>query len=310
MSDMKRLIAKSVTSHTLLADAASYGLIKLGFADKYLAGLVSMYRSYHWLCKRFSSECDELVASSRRAKPAGKNADSINKKVWVCWLQGMENAPKIVQVCYESICYWLEDWDIVVITSDNYADYADMPEHVVEKWKQGIITNTHFSDILRLELLGRYGGLWLDATTFLTGPLPGYITSNELFVYRNGWMDMDMIQMASWLIYSSNPKSTVLYATRDLLFEYWRQYSYLKNYFLMHMFFRMVSDRCPDEWSKVPYINQVDNHLLANELEKPFNAERIEDIKNLSTVHKLTYKLHEGSFDSCLTQNKLRDLIV
>ncbi|OUP08472.1 capsular polysaccharide synthesis protein [Collinsella sp. An2] len=299
MSDMKRLIAKSVRSHTLFSDAASYGLIKLGFADKYLAGLVSMYRSYHWLCKRFSSECDELVASSQKAKQAVKNAGSINNQAWVCWLQGMEKAPEIVQICYESICYWLEGWDIVVITSDNYSDYADLPEHVVEKWKQGVITNTHFSDILRLDLLVRHGGLWLDATTLLTGPLPGYITNNELFVYRNGWMDTDMIQMASWLIYTSSPKNIVLQTTRDLLFEYWCHYSYLKNYFLMHMFFRMVSDRCPDEWSKVSYINQVDNHLLMSELEKPYDAVRIDEIKRLTTVHKLTYKLSEKLETGC-----------
>lgn len=293
MSSIKRLISKSLKSHTLFADATSYGLIKLGYADKYLAGLVSMYRSYHWLCKRFNSACDRIVASAQNAGKLDCDVSDNRKRAWVCWLQGMASAPEVVQICSDSIRYWLRGWDIAVITGDNYSNFTELPGYVVEKWKQGVITDTHFSDILRLDLLVRYGGLWLDATTFLTGPLPSYITSDELFVYRNGWMDMDMIQMASWLIYASGPKNTMLCATRDLLFEYWNRYSYLKNYFLMHMFFRMVSDRCLDEWSKVPYFNQVDNHLLANELSRPLDIARISEIKKLTTVHKLTYKLSE-----------------
>ena len=32
----------------------------------------------------------------------------------------------------------------------------------------GQITKTHLSDLLRLELLIRYGGTWIDATVFCT----------------------------------------------------------------------------------------------------------------------------------------------
>lgn len=42
MFDYKRLIYKSIKSHTLWGDIFSYSLIKMGFADKYLAGLVSI----------------------------------------------------------------------------------------------------------------------------------------------------------------------------------------------------------------------------------------------------------------------------
>lgn len=63
-----------------------------------------------------------------------------------------------------------------------------------------MISNTHLSDLLRLELLIRYGGLWIDSTTYMTGTIPAYIDDSNFFVYRNGWMDMEMINMGSWLI--------------------------------------------------------------------------------------------------------------
>ena len=50
----------------------------------------------------------------------------------------------------------------------------------------------------------------MDATTYLTGPLPQYITRNDFFVYRNGWMDMEMINMGSWLMYAKTTNNSLL----------------------------------------------------------------------------------------------------
>lgn len=303
MFDYKRLIRKSIKSHTLLGDAFSYSLIKMGFSDKYLAGLISMYKSYHWLQKKFAREVKQLSESHIKIdqEPAQ------NDYVWICWLQGMENAPQVVKECYQSVQYWMHDKKIIVITTNNFNKYVDFPDYIIEKWKKGIISNTHFSDLLRLELLIRYGGLWLDATTMMTGPLPEYITENDFFVYRNGWMDMDMINMGSWLIYSRYSNNFLLIETRRLLYIYWNRFSYIKNYFLLHMFFRMVCDRNPELWNKVPYFNQVDNHLLMRELNRSYSPNRIQRIKSLTTVHKLTYKLGEIR-DDC-TVNHLAELI-
>ena len=278
-----RLIKKSVKSKTLVQNFFGYGLIKLGYADKYLAGQVTMYRSYNWVKRHFVKELNSLTI--------GQEQCSSKKRVWICWLQGIENAPKLVRDCYNSVEYWLSDWEIIVVTADNYNNYTELPVYIQEKWEKGIISNTHFSDILRLNLLIRHGGLWLDSTTLLTGPLPKYITDTKFFVYRNGWMDMEVINMASWLIYSNESNNTLLFETQQLLYAYWKKYDYLKNYFLMHMFFRMVTDKYKEQWNCVPYFNQIDCHFMMNELEKKYDRQRTIMIKQLSNVHKLTYKL-------------------
>jgi hypothetical protein len=38
----------------------------------------------------------------------------------------------------------------------------------LEKYQKKIIDNTHFSDLLRLELLIKYGGTWIDASVLVT----------------------------------------------------------------------------------------------------------------------------------------------
>lgn len=277
------LVKKSMKSKTLLTDMFGSGLIVTGFADKYLAGQVTMYKSFKWLEKKYQKDV--------RVKKKLKSEENIQKEyVWFCWLQGIENAPKLVQDCYASIKYWLKDKEIIVITESNYKEYVEFPDYIIEKWKKGIITHTHFSDLLRIELLINHGGLWLDATTYLTGTLPNYISENDFFVYRNGWMDMEMINMGSWLISSKKTNNFLLVETRRLLYKYWEKNNFMKNYFLMHMFFRMVTDKNQEEWEKVPMVNHIDSHYMMQELSKEYNLNRCLEIVNLTPVHKLTYK--------------------
>ena len=53
-----------------------------------------------------------------------------------------------------------------LITYENYSDYVELPDYVVEKHKNGTISRAHFSDVLRFSLLKTYGGMWIDSTAF------------------------------------------------------------------------------------------------------------------------------------------------
>lgn len=284
---IKQLIKKSIGQKTLFTDVFGYSLTKTGFADKYLAGQLTMYKSYSWLKKRFYNDLKQIEAEL----PKEQSSDLAEKQAWICWLQGIENAPQIVKDCYASVCYWMKDWKITVITADNMNEYVQFPDYVIDKWKRGIISNAHLSDLLRLELLIRYGGLWIDSTTYMTGSLPDYIIDSNLFVYRNGWMDMEMINMGNWLMFSKYTNDRILLETQQLLYRYWKKYNYVKNYFVFHIFFRMVTDENPKLWEQVPAINHIDSHLLMQELPKQYDENRCQQILQLTPIHKLTYKV-------------------
>lgn len=283
MLEYIRLIKNSIKSHTLLTDILGYGLVLTGYADKYLARLITRYKIYNWLSKKYHIE--------KRKIENRENKIFLKDYVWICWLQGLENAPSIVKVCYESVLYWLKDKEIVLLTADNFSQYVNMPDYIIEKWKKGLISNAHFADLLRLELLICYGGLWIDATTFMTGQLPDYVEKSDFFVYRTGWMDQEILNMGNWFIYSKYKNNILLVETRRLLYQYWSKMNYAKEYFIFHMFFRMVTEIYSEEWSNVPMIHQMDQHLLMNELHKMYNEERCTNIMKLTPIHKLTYKI-------------------
>lgn len=91
-----------------------------------------------------------------------------------CWFQGMENAPELVKRCYASVKRNMPNKEVIVITKENMDQYVDFPEHILGKWKKGLITDTKMSDFLRMELLIRYGGLWMVAPFYLANSVGIY----------------------------------------------------------------------------------------------------------------------------------------
>ena len=279
----KQSIIQSIKSRTFIRDICFFIFMKCGFCSNYTRNSIGMDRTYLKLKKRYEKKIKDFKVDE-------KIKQEESNFIWVCWLQGLENAPELVKKCYESVKRWYPDNDIVLITKENFRDYVDIPEYVISKWEKGKILNAHFSDILRLALLIKYGGLWIDATVFCTGNSWNWLKEKSLFVYRNGWLDMEYINMANWLIYSKS-NNEILIMTLNLLYDYWKNKNYASNYFIFHMFFKMATEKYSDEWKQVPYYAQIDNHLLANELADNFDEKRYDEIKYLTNFHKLTYKL-------------------
>lgn len=215
------------------------------------------------------------------------------KIVWICWLQGIENAPNIVKVCYESvISNFKDDWKVVVLTEENIFEYISMPEYIIKKWKKGIITNTHFSDLLRMEILIKYGGLWSDATVFYTNPIPAYIYDTPFFTYHHSFRYDVAVVFESWFIYSV-ANHPLLLETRDMIYKYWKDNNRLNEYFLFHLFFTIATEIYPEYWNSVPVFSDIIPHILASELFNNYEEERFNQIKEMTSVHKLSYKLNE-----------------
>lgn len=292
-------IKNSIKKRTIFQESNQLFLMLLGYGNKYMCGINSMYRTYLSIKRKYNKYI--------KTKEYKANSTDVKQRVYVCWLQGIDNAPSIIKNCYSSIQYYIKDAEIVLITNENYKKYCTFPDFIINKWESKKIPPAHFSDLIRINLLSNHGGLWLDATTYLTGTIPTYITESDFFVYQNGFFNKEMINLGSWLIYSK-PNNILLLETQNLLFEYWKRNNHLKHYFLLHIFFRMVTDKYPEEWEKVPYYNQIDQHILQMEFNKKFDKKRFEQIKNITPVHKLTNKLENLKFEKDSYFSKLEYL--
>ena len=277
-------IRKAVKNRDVFQKIFCYLLCKLGYSDELLCH-VELRNKY---LKKLRKQYQDVLKSFSYDKVSIK--DDKSNKVWVCWFQGMDNAPPIVKKCVQSISEQVGNENLTIITMDNIEDYVTLPKYIVEKWKKGIISNTHLSDILRLELLINYGGLWLDATTFVTGEIPKYIYDNDLFMYRLSDANDKAIRYNTWLIYATK-NNRVLKMVRDLLYEYWKRENRLKEYFLIHLFITLVLEKYPDDFNTMFRISDSDSNILyLNYFNEPYCEETYSNIVKTTSIHKLTYK--------------------
>jgi len=59
-----------------------------------------------------------------------------------------------------------KEWEIVILNKDNVYKYVEY--EFIEKYGTGTLDPTRFADFLRVELLMKRGGVWMDATIFIT----------------------------------------------------------------------------------------------------------------------------------------------
>lgn len=248
-----------------------------------------LHRKYKKVLEAFDQEYDENLNHEN------------SKKVWVCWFQGMEKAPEIVKKCYASLQENLTDREIILITSDNMQDYVDFPDFILKKWEKGIITNTHMTDLLRLELLIRYGGTWIDSTVLCTrerGEIPDCFFDSNLFFYQTlkPGRDGHASVFSSWYLTScSNNK--ILLAVRCLCYAYWQKNDQMVDYFLLHLFMSIVLEYYEESWKSIPPACNSAPHMLLLRLFEPYNEEVYNFILGQTPFHKLSYKFTEEQFN-------------
>lgn len=238
------------------------------------------FQTYQKLKKKYYSVIENQTINEKSEK---------SNKVWIFWLQGIETAPPIIQSCIRSIKKNISDREIILLNIDNYKEYIKFPQYIEEKFKEGKISYTHFSDLLRIELLTQYGGLWMDATVLCTDQIPDYVFNSNLFVYKNIGLDRsdeDVIAASSWMIYAWS-HNKIIETTRNLLYEYWKKEENISNYFLVHLFFKMATEQYAEEWNNVPTFNNVAPHILQFELLDKYDEKRFQQIKEMSAIHKL-----------------------
>ena len=229
-----------------------------------------------------------------------------NRIIWVCWLQGFNKTPPIVNACLNSIKRVAQNSNYTVkcVDEKNILEYIELPKSVLEKHKKGIVGSAHFSDIIRTALLCKYGGIWIDATVLFTSErIPNYINSTGFFFFQDiNWGNLDRPSsiLSNWLI-SSDSNNPILLLTLKMLYQYWNKYDYPIHYFIYHMLFSLAAERYPDELRLVPVYSNEPPRILNRELDNRFDENRWIQITKMSEVHKLKWKVNYDDRDSMLS---------
>lgn len=286
---MLKKIKNSINTGNFFEKLFCLLLIKLGFSNMNIQNLEVRNKKYHYIKRKYKKHINNLNY---------QYVDKIekNNNVWVCWLQGYDLMPDIVKKCVESIYRICDGKNIHFIDSKNYCEYIKLPEYIIRKWKNGIISNTHFSDIIRTELLVQYGGIWMDATTLLLDKLPEYIYNSNIFMF-NMKGNNDIITYNNWFIYAEKD-NRILKSVRDLLYAFWKEENKVQDYFIWQIFMKIVSDKYPDDLKNMMYFPHSATHMLYNKILEKYDEDYIENVRKICPIQKLTYKLENKNDNS------------
>lgn len=250
------------------------------YLPKGLSSEMSDWQAYQYLKRCSKHFLDDLpIYEMKKGIPP--------RIVWWCWLQGEENAPQLCKACLRSIKENLPQYEIIIITNENYRNYTNIPRYIIEKYEKGIILRAHFADILRTDLLVRNGGVWIDSTVYCTGYHED-LFALPFFVFKNWRPGGDVGCVCSnWLI-SSTKNNPILKTTLELTYYYWRKHDSAVNYLFYHLLFHIATERYPEQWKQVPNYPNTAPHVLQFELFDEYSEERLRQIKGISDFHKLT----------------------
>lgn len=273
----------------LLLDLLKVGYNVLFRGKRYQEQYVKLVKKVEPLLMK---EFGHLLGDNNKPEQKDDTAEG-NQCVWFCWLQGMDKAPEMVRACLESQKKWVKDKTFNIITEDNYKEYISLPQFIEEKYAKGIIPNALFSDLIRVELLTKYGGTWIDATVMITGNnYPKEIFDCPLFmpqyISRNGtWAGI-----SNWMI-TARRGNHLLILLREMLYEYWRRYDCVVDYYIFHLFFSMITRKYPDEVAAMPLLNSFHCVELLKHLGEHDQSDKLQRHLSKVSIHKLSCRLSE-----------------
>jgi hypothetical protein len=242
--------------------------------------LVKKYRKI--IKRRYNEQVKEVTTSENAIR---------HNKIWILWYQGIDSAPDIVKQCYNQMLK-LSNKDVILITEDNLSEYVSLPDYILSKYKKGIISHAHFSDILRVELLYQHGGIWLDSTVFCSKPnLPEYIEKSSLFFYQllKPGRDGHSLLCSSWAM-SASEGNSFLRLIRTFLHDYWSENNSLDDYFLLHIIISASLLECPGYYESLLKVCNSTPHVLLLNFDKKYTPLLYKFLLDSSPVHKLTYR--------------------
>jgi hypothetical protein len=148
-----------------------------------------------------------------------ENEDIGENTIWSYWDQGVENISLFSKKCVQTWIRKNPNHRVIILDKFNVYNYLDKKE-LPSNWEY-IDKPQHKSDFLRLALLVKYGGVWIDISTICIKPINSIFKqkkSIEGFAIREFSKNNDLSILENWFL-TGKKGSKILKIWRDELFN-------------------------------------------------------------------------------------------
>jgi len=197
MSFLTRKIAKNIRMMKLYGIEPTLGAHLEGFAYRVFGKKSKIDKGRHQRVEIQLLNTVKRVLSideyERESSPLRNDAP-----IWVMWWQGQENYSEVVLAAINSINIHAGNHKVIEVSKDNIEQYIWLPQDIVDMFMNGIISITHFSDIIRFAFLEKYGGIWVNSIIFLIQSFLDSIYSFLIFTIKRPEANNSYIANAQW----------------------------------------------------------------------------------------------------------------
>ena len=140
---------------------------------------------------------------SMRATDSTSNSSSPKPPIFVYWDQGWHNAPEVCLLCRRYISRFADGHLHFIDKTTCLNTYQLWQDHRALLTTAQLIPQ-HQADLIRLCLLVKHGGIWMDSTVLCVRPIDEWLAKHheqQFFVFPFGKENQH--SCANWFIYSS-----------------------------------------------------------------------------------------------------------
>ena len=218
--------------------------------------------------------------------------------IWLFWWQGINNMPPIIERCIQSVQENSDGRSVILVTKYNLKKYFKVPDRLIYLRQTNKISMAHFSDVIRFNLLRKYGGLWLDATILVTKKIGSEYFSK--FFTCSGYEDKDyfFVTNGNWcsFLIGGGANHPVFQFMSAFYNAYWEKNDGLIDYFIIDYALKYAWQHNLGNFKKytLAYRDKKNPDLfnLVGLLNHKFNYQKWHKLNQNTEMFKLTYKMH------------------
>ena len=248
----------------------------------------------HYCIKRYLKIKYRYFINEFNNKKVKITKEKINQKcIWIFWWQDIENAPEIVKKCFNKLKSY--DLNVELITKNNYKEYVSIPQYIIDLLENEKITLTHFSDILRFNLLADHGGLWLDATIYVSDKnRVNEILKKDFYTIKLKKCPRRNVSKGLWTGYcmGGNKNNELFIFMKEFFNEYWKNNTILIDYFLIDYMISVGYDKIENikNYIEKNDFNNEGVNLLMENINGIYEDKKYVEITKDNPIQKLSYK--------------------
>lgn len=158
-----------------------------------------------------------------------------SKNIWMIWWQGFdENTSEVIIENYKQIVALNHNWNVFLVTEYNYKNFVEIPDYIQEYIEKEKLSFTHISDYLRIVLLEKYGGVYIDCNFYSLRPFD-FLVNEKFYTIKHGHFSDWHVSKGMWTtgLLAAGKHDILFIFLKEMYDTFFKDIDFVPSYFFI-----------------------------------------------------------------------------